>query len=171
MLTTEQLATLRAGAFADQAAAAMIAAGDWQGVRDWLNAATSPAFVVWRTSVSQDEIMQNGFDWVRVDNLSVGKARIWEWLFDNQAATIKPSKANVRAGIDEVWKGTALDLAVRAAVYTHCKRTATRAEKLLASGTGTDASPALLTHEGEVSQPDAIKVVLHDDGTPWTPQG
>ncbi|HWS73672.1 MAG TPA: hypothetical protein VN324_00890, partial [Quisquiliibacterium sp.] len=112
-LTTEQLATLRAGVFADPTAAALLAAGNWQEVQAWLNAASSPAYTVWRTSVSQDEIMQNGFDWVRVDNLSVGKARIWEWLFDNQSATINPSKANVRAGIDETWKGTAADLAVR----------------------------------------------------------
>ena len=65
--------------------------------------------------------MQNGFDWVEVDNLTVGKARIWEWLFDNATTTINPSKANVRAGIAECWKGTAAKLAVQAAVLAHCK--------------------------------------------------
>jgi hypothetical protein len=98
--------------------------------------------------------MQNGFDWVRVDNLSVGKARIWEWLFDNQSATFNPSKANVRAGIDECWKGTAADLAVRAAIYVHCKRPATRAEELYAVGSGTDASPSLMAFEGQVTDYD-----------------
>jgi len=106
---------------------------------------------VWKSSVQQDEIMQNGFDWVRVDNLSVGKARIWEWLFDNQSATFNPSKINVRAGIDECWKGTAADLAVRAAVYVHCKRPANVLEKLFATGDGTDAVPATMTVEGGVS--------------------
>jgi hypothetical protein len=117
------------------------------------------AFVVWRSSVGQDEIMQNGFDWVRVDNLSIGKARIWEWLFDNDQRSINPSKANVRAGIDEAWKGTAADLAVRAAVYVHCKRPATRAEQILGSGTGTDAAPGLLGYEGSVS--------INDLGEMW----
>ena len=53
----------------------------------------------------------------------------------------------IRAGIDATWVGTAADLAVRATVYTHCKRAATRAEKSLANltGAGTDAVPGLLT--------------------------
>lgn len=112
------------------------------------------AFICWRQMVSQDEIMQNGFDWVRVDNLSIGKARIWEWLFDNPQRAINPSKLNVRAGIDECWKGTAPDLAVRAAVYVHCKRAATRAEQILATGIGTDAVPGSFTFEGQITISD-----------------
>lgn len=120
-------------------------------VADALNEIASPAYIVWRTSVSQDEIMQNGFDWTRVNNLSVGSARCWEWLFDNLDNAINPSKANVRAGIDEVWKGTAPDLAVRTAVYAHCKRPATIAEKLLAAGSGTDASPSVMGYDGALT--------------------
>lgn len=140
-LSPAQRATLKTAILADQAISASFTNGDLQGVADYYNVAASPAFRVWRTSVTQDEIMQNGFDWVRVDNLSVGKARIWEWLFDNPMRTIDPSKANVRAGIDEAWKGTAADLAVRAAVYTHCHRAASRFEKVFATGTGSEASP------------------------------
>lgn len=123
-----------------------------------LNEPASPDFWVWRTAVAQDEITQNGFDWVRVDNLSVGKARIWEWLFDNTARTFNPSKANVRAGIMECWKGTAADLAVQAAVFGHCQRKATRAEKLFATGTGTSVvngtGPATMAVEGTISAQD-----------------
>lgn len=115
------------------------------------NITESPNYYVWKSSVSQDEIMQNGFDWTRVDNLSVGKSRIWEWMFSNQERVINPSKANVRAGIDAVWVGTAADLAVRAVVYTHCYRLATRAEKLFATGTGTTASPATMGYEGQLN--------------------
>lgn len=118
------------------------------------NLAASPDFIVWRTQVSQDEIMQNGFDWVRVDNLSVGKARIWEWMFGNDAKSINPAKSNVRAGIDEVWKGVQADLNVRAAVYVHCKRVASRVEKLLSTGTGTDADPATMGYEGTITHSD-----------------
>ena len=117
----------------------------------------APSFIVWRTSVPQDEIMQNGFDWARVDNLSVGKARIWQWMFDNESRTFNPSKINVRAGIDATWVGTAADLAVRAAVYTHCKRNATVAEKLFAAGAGSDASPSTLDLEGTLSADDVAQ--------------
>lgn len=149
-MTPAQLQILKTAVLADQTLAA-VGRNDTELAR-LLNLPT--AFVVWRNLVNQDEIMQNGFDWVRVDNLSVGKARIWEWLFDNPQRSINPSKVNVRAGIDEAWKGTAADLAVRAAVYTHCKRFATRAEQILGSGTGTDATPASLGFEGAVSITD-----------------
>lgn len=109
-----------------------------QKVADWYNLAATPAFKVYRGSVPMSEIMLNGFDWTRVDNLSVGKARIWDWMFNADPAghTIDPSKPNVRAGINATWVGTAADLAVRAAVYQHCVRDALVGEKLLASGTG-----------------------------------
>lgn len=46
-----------------------------------LNKEASPAFVVWKTRVALDEITSNGFTWTLVDALSVGNARIWEWMF------------------------------------------------------------------------------------------
>jgi hypothetical protein len=93
-------------------------------------------------------------DWTRVDNLTVGKARIWDWLC--RLGSFNPAKANVRAGIDAAWVGTAADLAVRANVYTHCKRTATRAEALYAVGSGTDASPSVLAFEGNITTADVV---------------
>ena len=151
-MTNEQLIVLRDFILSVPAWAALPVNSDTSYfIADELRKDAAPAFIVWKSSVQQDEIMQNGFDWVRVDNLSVGKARIWEWLFDNQSATFNPSKINVRAGIDECWKGTAADLAVRAAVYVHCKRNANVLEKLFATGTGSDASPATMAVEGGVS--------------------
>ena len=129
-------------------------------IAPFLNAAANPAFVVWKTSVSIDEIMRNGMDWARVDNLSVGKARIWDWM--GRLGSFNPSKVNVRAGIDATWVGTAADLAVRAQVYTHCKRSATLIEKLLATGTGSGAVPATLGFEGLISYQD-IDIARHSD--------
>lgn len=131
--------------------------------RDALNAASNPAFTVWKSSVTRREILQNGFDWTRLDNLSVGKARVWSDIFagvdDHGESTLNPSKLNVRTGIESVWVGTAADLAVRAAVFAHCKRTATVAEKVLAIGTGSDAVPATMTFEGEINLQDAIDIL------------
>jgi hypothetical protein len=65
--------------------------------------------------------------------------------------SINPSKANIRAGIAATWVGNAQLLAVQAAVLAGCKRKATRTERLLATGTGSDGSPGLLTYEGGLS--------------------
>lgn len=155
-MTPQQLATLKAAILADPSAEAFYTNGDLSGLAEYLNTDANPAFVIWRDSVAQDEITQNGFDWVRVDNLSVGKARIWDWLFKNLATSIDPSKTNVRAGIDEVWKGTAADLAVRAAVYTHCKRNASRFEKVFATGVGATDNPATAALVGPISYTELI---------------
>lgn len=121
-------------------------------------ATATPNYTVWRNNVSQDEIMQNGFDWTRVDNLSVGKARIWEWLFNNQSRSFNPSKLNVRAGIDATWSAAG-DAAVRAAVYVHCKKLATRLEALFATGTGTDAAPGTMTVTGTLGY-DQVRILM-----------
>lgn len=159
MLTEAQLLVLRAAIFAetDTTFSQLRNEGSLGLMTEWLNGPSST--IVWRVEVPQDEIMQNGFDWVQVDNLSVGKARIWEWLFNNQNKTMNPSKTNVRAGIDECWKGTAAMLAVRAAVYSHCKRQATKAEKLFVSGVGTIESPATLTWSGQLVEYDVVQAL------------
>lgn len=155
MLTAAQLAALKSHIDADPVLAALPMTHDGAyAVAEALNLASDPAVIVWRTSVTQDEIMQNGFDWTRVDNLNVGAARVWEWMFNNERRTINPSKVNVRAGIDAVWKGTSADLAVRAAVYVHCKRSATRLEALFAVGAGTTESPSTMAVEGRIGYID-----------------
>lgn len=129
-------------------------------IRAYYLITASPDFFVWRTKVIQDEIMLNGFDWARVDNLSVGTARVWEWMFDNAQKAFDPSKPNIRAGIQAVWKGTAPDLAVQAVVFGHCQRLANRAEKLFASGAGTTVvngvGPATMSFEGALTFTDII---------------
>lgn len=150
MLTSEQALLIKATIESDPAFASIPHTADGAyAISDAMNLAATPAFIVWKTAVSIDEIMRNGMDWARVDNLSVGKARIWDWL--GRLGTINASRPNVRAGIDAVWVGTAADLAVRSAVYVHCKRSATRSEKALATGTGSDASPATMTFEGQTT--------------------
>ncbi len=121
-----------------------------------INTKATPDFYVWRTSVAVDEIMQNGFDWTRVDNLTVGKARIMEWMM--LTGRLNLSQANVRAGVLACFS-TAGDLANRNAVFGHCQRTATVAEKLFATGAGTSTTdqgvgPATMSIEGAISPQD-----------------
>jgi len=149
MLTSTQRQTLKADILATPEAAQLFTDGNLSGLADYYNAPAAPGVTVWKPQVTRTEIMQNGFDWTRVDNLSIGKARVWEWMFTE--GFTNPSKVNVRAGIDQVWVGTAADLAVRAAVYVHCKRLASRIEKLFATGAGSDAAPATMAVEGPIS--------------------
>lgn len=155
-LTPQQRTALAADIAADPALAALKAQGSLGGLAGAYNLPASPAWTVWRTSVPVDDIMRNGMDWARVDNLTTGKARIWDWM--GRLGTLDCRQQNIRAGIDATWVGTAADLAVRATVYTHCKRAATRFERLFSTGTGSDAAPATLgidaagaTIQGQVS--------------------
>lgn len=154
-LTPSQLTTLKAAILANPQWAAYpnTLDGAFDLAAQKINAKTAD-YTVWKTAVLRRDILQNGFDWTRLDNLSVGKARIWNDIFVD--GTINPSKVNVRAGIDAVWVGTAADLAVRAAVYSHCKELATEGEKLFATGAGTDASPSTREVVGNISYQDVF---------------
>jgi hypothetical protein len=155
MLTPEQMAVLKADILADPILAAfpMHSDGAW-AIAVLYNLAAAPEWTVWKTDVDPEDIMRNGMDWTRVDNLSVGKARIWDWM--TKLGTFNAAKANIRSGIDAVWVGTTADLAVRAMVYTHCKREATRIEKLFSTGTGTTEAPATMTFEGQIQYQDVL---------------
>lgn len=152
-MTPSQLATLKAYILSvpELAAKPLNTDGDYE-IAEIINRTAVPDYIVWKSNVSIDEIMRNGMDWARVDNLSIGKARIWDWL--GKLGTFDAGKVNVRAGIDAAWVGTAADLAVRAAIYVHCKRPASVFEKVLATGLGTDVSPSTMGAEGPVSYPE-----------------
>lgn len=153
MLNEQQLATLKTDILADPVLSQWAATGYMASeIADAYNQAADPEWVVWKTAVDPVEIMTNGMDWTRVDNLSVGKARIWDWM--TKLGTFNAAKANIRAGIDATWVGTTADLAVRAMVYTHCKRASSRGEKLLSTGAGTTATPATMGFEGSLTYQD-----------------
>lgn len=148
-LTVQQLSTLKAYIDADPVLSVIPLGSDGDfDIAAALNQTATPSVVVWKSKVSSDEIMRGGIDWTRVDNLSVGKARIWDWM--TRLGTFDPSKTSIRSGIDATWVGTAADFAVRATVYALCKRNASIFEKLFATGAGTDASPSVMVVEGPV---------------------
>ena len=156
-MTPEQLTTLKAAILAETDADFVAArtAGNNSQMLVWFNEPASPEFVVWRKQVSREALEEDdAFNWTVVDNLSTGsKYRIWDWMFGSKGY-INPSKANIRAGIAATWVGNAQLLAVRAMVLAKCKRAATKAEKLFATGTGSTESPAVMDFEGQVSIDD-----------------
>lgn len=159
-LTPAQTASLKAAIIADSNLASQKATRDTQAIANYLN--TASAFVVWRTSLSVDEVMRGGIDWTRVDNLTVGKARIWDWM--SRLGSFDCSRPNIRAGVDAAWVGTAADLAVRSFVYAQCKRPATWFEKVFATGAGSDATPGLLTVEATIDELTIRRLAWSDTG-------
>ena len=165
-LTQEQKNTLNSDVDTHAELTTFIINKDIPAIADYYNALSYPSYIVWRTSVLKDEFTQAaGFDFSRVDNLTVGKARIWDYLFDNNLKSINCSKTNVQAGIDAAWVGTAADLAVRTVVKDTCKRDGKRIEKLFSTGTGTTASPAVMSFEGNISHADVISALYNADGS------
>lgn len=102
----------------------------------------APDFFVWKERLAWEDVRNNGFAWVEVDGLTIGKARIWEWMFPTEVSTINPAKQNIRAGIEECWKGTAARLAVQASVFGHCTKKATHVEKCFAAASVAPPTPS-----------------------------
>ena len=139
-LTTEQATTLAAAIRADTDQAVI----DALEIRnDVLLAAlynTASAFIVWRTDLSPEEYRE-AIVWTEVDALTIGKARIWDWITQNMTAPINASSVNVRQGLMDCW---ASNTTTRTQLVVAGKRAATKAEKLFATGTGTTAAPGTL---------------------------
>lgn len=113
------------------------------------NKTASPAWTVWRSSVETSTVMANGFTWTEVDQLTGGKARIWEWMAS--LGTINPAKSNVRQGLRDCFGASS---ATYLGMLPYLKRPATRAEKLFTTGSGTDSNPATMTFEGTLTYQD-----------------
>lgn len=102
----------------------------------------APDFYVWKEHLTWDEIRNNGFVWLEVDGLTVGKARIHEWMFLIGNGEVNPNKQNIRAGIEECWKGNAGRLAVQASIFAHAQKKATHVEKCFAAVSAAPPTPS-----------------------------
>ena len=150
-MTPQQLLTLKTFALADQEAAGYIANGQDNQLQDWFNSATT--FVVWRsvlTAAMAREALVEGA--AQLDALTAGKRDSLFRICDGDLATYKQA---VRSAIDDLC-GT--QSVLKAAFAAAERRFATRAEKCLASGTGTTALPADLGWEGRISGLDASEI-------------
>jgi len=147
-LTGPQAAALKAAATADPAAAALMSSADDVALAAWFNAPDPAGCIVWRPDVPVSEA-NAAMVWTEVDTLSVGKARIWEWL--RLVNVLDYRSASIRQGINDAFAG----LATRAQVINTGKRTATRAEKALSTGACTSVAPSLMTFYGSITYGEA----------------
>jgi len=163
MLTPAQRQTLHDHAIAQPSLTEALANGYDQAIADFYNA-NQPTFVVWRTSVDKDEyqdkVSPTGtiFSWSGTGGFiqrSSGELSAWRELFgvDNK---VNPSQANVITAFNDIFSGSGAQAQNnRAHLLALSKRATTLAEKLLAAGTGSDASPAKMTFEGIVTVQEA----------------
>ena len=151
MLTPTQLSTLKAAALADPTASQYLANGNDNELAEWLN--QPQTFVVWRSKLTPEQaraaIIKGA---TQLDGLTVGKR---DSLFYLVSGDLDVSDAAVRTAIDDLC-GTQNQL--KGYLTAAQKRSATRAEKTLASGTGTDAAPANLGGEGWLSGNDSSDI-------------
>jgi hypothetical protein len=153
MLTDAQKVTIKADILANADTLAAYNIGNLDALEKLYNAAAAPAFVVWKTNLQPAEYRE-AIVWTEVDALTTGsKYRIWEWLTMDMTAPIDASKANVRQGIADCW---ASNTTTRTNLLAAAKRSASRIEKLFATGTGSTASPAVMAVEGPINYMEFI---------------
>ena len=148
-MTPAQLQTLKAYILADQSLSAQIAAGNFQAVADQLNQQASPTYVVWRSNVSIDET-GNAWQGTDIDGMSALNMQRLQLLISSATdGVFDMRRADRRVGFENPF-GTSANNASRVAMRAVGRRTATVAEKLLSTGTGSEAAPAITTFEGDV---------------------
>ena len=152
-LTSAQQTTLKAAILADSELNALPNTLDGAfTIAVLLNQTAVPDFWVWRTNVSTQEI-RSVLVWSEYDTLSVSRQNAFSFLCSNHI--VDASLVNVRQGIQSIFQGPqqAGNLAALVAIG---KRLAKRGEKLLATGTGSNASPATMTFEGNLTFQDVF---------------
>jgi hypothetical protein len=145
-----QLQTLRTAIDADPALTAYWAAGNAEAIAQHFRAETT--FVVWRTSVTNEEIgdAMNGSEVAGLASLPMQRLQVLAALSNG---TQNPSRFDRRDAFDRIFSGAGGQL-TRAALAIIWRRLANRGEQLFATGTGSDASPATMTFEGGVTFSD-----------------
>lgn len=165
-LTTAEYSALNAAIIAEPSLTTAVSTNDDTAISVWCN--TTSTFIVWRSRVTEDEYTDNVssdstvWSWPAYIARAQGERDGWDRMFRKGA--INPGKANVRQGIADIFSGSANNAGPqRTHLLAMSKRAATNCEKVLATGTGTTATPGVLTFEGSLSSA-AISRVMRG---PW----
>ena len=155
-LTTAQLTTLKAAILADATLNAYpnTADGNFDMCTQKLNVAASPAFIVWRTKVSISDTGQ-AFNGTELAGMTTANQTRLQTIAQYFVAGYNAALLDVRQMFNDIWSGAG-GSTTRANLLVLWKRSALLGEKIFASGTGSDASPATLTYEGTLSYIDVM---------------
>ena len=148
-LTTAQYQAIKAAILADPALAAQPQNSDGAfNIAVELNKVASPAFVVWKNSVTSKEVGE-AMNSTEVGGLTTANTNRLLVMQAYSGDVFNPSRADTRAGFDSIFSASGGTL-TRPALLALYKRNATRFEKILAIGTGSDASPATMPVESPI---------------------
>lgn len=150
-LTAAQKATLKTALLADPALAAFPNTNDghFDLAVTLSRELAAPAFVVWRTNVPIGEVGRS-FHATELAGLSSLNTQRLQNLAAWLSNGVNPSLASVRQFFDEIFSGAG-GTNTRAALLALWKRPSTLIEKILATGTGSDAAPATMGFEGTIT--------------------
>ena len=148
-LTTAQTATVKAFILADATLGPKTSGPgtDYGFIADSMSSIAAPAFIVWKSNVSIGAVGDN-FVGTELAGLTAANQTRLQTIAQFSPNGIDPSLADRRAFFDDIFSSAA---ATRAKLLALWKRSATRIEKVLATGTGSDAAPATMVYEGGVS--------------------
>jgi hypothetical protein len=158
-LTTAQQQTLKAFILATPALAAQPLNSDGSyAIAEALKLDAVPDFIVWKTSIPRNEVGKT-FVASALSAITAGNND----KLNNFAAwneTVNPSRLDQRQFFEDIFSVTA-GASTRAALLALWKRKANVLEKLFATGTGSDASPATMVIEGTISyqEIDAVRAL------------
>jgi hypothetical protein len=159
-LTDPQLATLKTAINADPQFADEIALQDWPAIANTLNEVLSPAFVVWRSNVTRNDIYTKQspegtlWDWTIYMTQTVPQQGAWVEMFNS--GQLNMALPNIRTGVEKIY---GLSNASTTHVKAVGKRSSTYGEKVFATGAGTLATPATMAVEGAISATDVQKAM------------
>lgn len=156
-LTQQQLTALKTDILAQGSLATAVSTRDGEAIAAFYKTQASPAFTVWKTQVSIGEVGKS-FNGAELAGLTTANLTRLQTIAMYLAAGVNPSIAGNRQFFDDVFSGAG-GTNTRAALLVLWKRLANRAEKLFATGTGSDAVPATMAFEGEISSADALNAL------------
>jgi hypothetical protein len=131
-----------------------------QTIAALFNAPASPDFWVFRSKITEEEIVGQPspdaslFNWTTYIQRSQGERDGWMRLF--RSGQVNPSLTNVQNAIADIFSGAG-GLNQRNHINACFRRKATRLEKLLATGTGSAASPGTAGFEGTITITDVVQ--------------
>lgn len=129
--------------------------GGAQDIANYLNAAATPAYRVWRTAVPTSDV-KKAVVWTEFIARSDNEQRAFQFMLSN--GIINAADLNIRQGIADCFSGPN-GAATRAALLAIAKRDASRLEKLFASGgVGSEGDPATMVVEGVISYQEVFQV-------------
>jgi hypothetical protein len=169
-LTPAQQATLQTDILVTHQAefAAMVAAADHQLIADAYNLAQTPDYWAWKTLLSHAECVGvtsvdgTNWSWPLYHAQPEEKRDGWKLMFaparQGDPPSINASLPNIRQGIADIFPAGAQ----RTHLLAIARRKALRIERLFATGTGSTASPGVLTFEGTLTYLDIAETLREE---------